>query len=112
MSGLAVHCADARRNHVELTASLDGAAEEPLGHGAAADISRANEQNRFHPARRFKVICEWPVVNPKSGARRVDDGERLDQIHRRARTGSWIKGFGLGRLRWRGIFVLLAVFDF
>jgi len=83
--------------------------------GAAADISRANEQNGFHPARRFKVICERPVVNPKSGGE--TDGRRASafhQIHRPRENRVMNKGFfaGSAGCNWWGIFVLFAVLDF
>ena len=88
---LAVHGADPRRNRTEIAAALDGMAEKRLGHRAAADIAGANEQNGFHPARRFKVIretasrqseikpCDWRIT-----------ASALIKSTARASVGSWM----------------------
>ena len=45
---LSLYCAHPRRQHSEIVAAFDRMPKEPLRHRAAANISRANEQNRLH----------------------------------------------------------------
>ena len=99
--------ADSTRNSPRPAA---GPAEQRLGHRAATDIAGADEQNGFHPAQRFKVNSESPIVNPKSRTCLAHDCESLDQIHRpRQHRIAHHRLWRRGSMRWRRIIIGVVV---